>query len=396
LLISGPAHHEDGSVNEPRAGFSLYVHVPFCTRTCPYCSFYQVRPRAGREAAFVEAVLREAALVGDELDARARRVETVYWGGGTPSLLSPAAVVRLADGLAAVFDIASGAEFTVEANPGELPAATLRALRSVGANRLSLGCQSFQPERLAFLGRWHTPEENRLAAAAARAAGFDNLSLDLIFNLPVEFPASGWRADVEDAVALEPEHVSLYGLTLEPRTPFAKLAAGGALTLLEPEAYADQYLWAASSLEAAGFEHYETSSFGRPGREAGHNSRYWSGADYLGLGPAAHSFWGGRRWANAASLERWLEGVAGGRPARDLDETLDAQARYAEAVYLGLRSRRGLSVAAMQGDSGPVRVFREELVRTGLARETAGTLVLTDSGQLVLDEVVARLLALAS
>ncbi len=380
----------------PEAGFSLYVHVPFCTRTCPYCSFYQVRPREGRERAFVEAVLGEAALLGEELATGGRHVETVYWGGGTPSLLSPDAVARLAQGLAGIFELDTGAEFTVEANPGELPASTLRALRAAGANRLSLGCQSFQPERLAFLGRWHTPDQNREALAAARVEGFGNVSLDLIFNLPPAFPEAGWRADVEQALALAPEHVSLYGLTLEPRTPFGKRAARGALALLEPEAYAEEYLWAVAALEAAGFEHYETSSLARPGRESAHNSRYWSGADYLGLGPAAHSFWRGRRWANAPSLERWLEGVVSGRLARELDERPDPESRYAETVYLGLRSRRGLVVEALRGDPARVLLFREELARVGLAREAAGRVVLSDRGQLVLDEVVARLLALAS
>jgi oxygen-independent coproporphyrinogen-3 oxidase len=395
-LIPAPAGAGGSPVNQPQPGFSLYVHVPFCTRTCPYCSFYQVRPRADRESAFVAALLREAVFLDRELGAGERRVETLYWGGGTPSLLSPAAIVELAGGLASLFDIAPQAEFTVEANPGELSLPTLRALRAARANRLSLGCQSFQSDRLAFLGRWHTPDDNRRSVDAARAEGFDNLSLDLIFNLPPEFSTEGWRADVEAVVALEPEHVSLYGLTLEPRTPFGKRAERGGLTLLEPEAYAEQYLWAAASLESAGFEHYETSSFGRPGRASDHNSRYWSGADYLGLGPAAHSFWGGRRWANVSSLDRWLAGVAAGRAARDLDEVLGAESRYAETVYLGLRSRRGLAVAALRGRADALRNFREDLLEAGLARETAGAIVLTDRGQLVLDEVVTRLLALAS
>jgi oxygen-independent coproporphyrinogen-3 oxidase len=379
----------------PRS-FSLYVHVPFCTRTCPYCNFYQVRHGESRELAFADAVPREARLLRDELASADRDVETVYWGGGTPSLLGADSVAHLADGLAGVFHVRPGAEFTAEANPGELTSATLGALRAAGANRLSLGCQSFQPDRLAFLGRWHTPEQNRRAVADARAAGFDNVSLDLIFNLPPQLPAWGWRADVEAALALAPEHLSLYGLTLEPRTSFGSRAARGELALLAPEAYAEEYLWAATRLEAAGYEHYETSSFALPGRESAHNGRYWSGADYLGLGPAAHSLWEGRRWANAASLERWLAGVESGRLARELDEREDPDSLYAEAVYLGLRSRRGLELEGLRGEPTRVLAFRQELVRAGLAREGGGRVVLTDRGHLVLDEVVTRLLTIPS
>jgi oxygen-independent coproporphyrinogen-3 oxidase len=393
-LAEMDASETAGEAGIAPAGFSLYIHVPFCSRTCPYCDFYQVRHRDERERAFVDAVIREAALVRDELSPGERVVETVYWGGGTPSLLSPDAVSRLAEGLAAVFRIAPAAEFTVEANPGELPVATLRALSAAGANRLSLGCQSFQPERLAFLGRWHTPEQNRGAVAAARAEGFGNVSLDLIFNLPPEFPDSGWQADVGQAVALAPEHLSLYGLTLEPRTAFGRRADRGELSLLEPEAYADEYLWAAATLETEGFDHYETSSFARPGRESAHNSRYWSGSDYLGLGPAAHSCWAGRRWANVRSLERYAAGIESGRPEREVDERCDAPSRYAEAVYLGLRSGRGLAASALRGDAARLDDFRRELIRADLARETDGRIVLTDHGHLVLDEVVARLLAL--
>lgn len=394
--------------------FSLYVHVPFCTRTCPYCSFYQVPYRAGRESRFVDAVLREAQLVSEELQPGERGpVETMYWGGGTPSLLSAGAVERLSVGFAELFDVPTGVEFTVEANPGEAPPASLAALRAAGANRLSLGCQSFHPERLAFLGRWHTPAQNRNAVADARAAGFENVSLDLIFNLPPSFPADGWRADVAEALALDPEHLSLYGLTIEPRTAFAVRADRGKLTLLDPDAYAEEYLWASATLAAAGYVHYETSSFARPGRESRHNRRYWQGGDYLGLGPAAHSFWRGRRWANVASLERWLAGVEAGRLEREVDEDLNAglerggdggegepsaaepsAARYAEVLYLGLRSDAGLERGELRGDAGRLERFTADLVEAGLARRSGDRLILTDAGHLVLDEIIARLLAL--
>jgi oxygen-independent coproporphyrinogen-3 oxidase len=189
----------------------------------------------------------------------------------------------------------------------------------------------------------------------------------------------------------------VYGLTVEPRTVFAKRAAHGDLELLEPEAYAEEYLWAAARLASAGYERYETSSFALPGRESAHNSRYWTGSDYLGLGPAAHSFWQGRRWANASSLEGWRAGVEAGSCAREVDEgRRHATALYAEALYLGLRFRRGLDVSVLRGETASLDRFRHDLTATGLAREVAGRIVLTDDGQLVLDEIVARLLALAA
>ncbi|MBA2564029.1 MAG: radical SAM family heme chaperone HemW [Gemmatimonadetes bacterium] len=374
--------------------FSLYVHVPFCTRTCPYCDFYQVPPGETREARFVSALLAEAGLASWDTVLSPAVVETLYWGGGTPSLLSAEAVRTLAGGLAAAFDLSDLREFTVEANPGEAPPHTLSSLRSAGATRLSLGCQSFQPERLGFLGRLHTPADSRAGLANARQAGFDNVSLDLIFNLPAELPSAGWRADVREVIALAPEHVSVYGLTLEPRTAFGHRAARGELTLPQPETYADEYLWAASQLEGAGYLHYETSSFARPGRESIHNRRYWSGESYLGLGPGAHSLWDGTRWANVASLERWAVSVLAGHPERDVDVSSDPSSGYAETLYLGLRSVGGLEASRLRGDPVALERFTHDLRGAALARAGSDLIVLTDEGHLVLDEIVARLMDL--
>jgi oxygen-independent coproporphyrinogen-3 oxidase len=377
----------------------LYVHVPFCTRTCPYCDFYQVRPSGGREVRFVDALLREAELARAELaGVRGDPVappETVYWGGGTPSLLSPSSIRRLARGLSEVFGRAEGAEFTVEANPAEVPPATLAVLREVGANRLSLGCQSFQPDRLRFLGRWHDAEDNRRAVRDAREAGFEDVSLDLIANLPAAFPARGFRADVREALGLAPEHLSVYGLTIEPATVFGRRHDRGELEPLDADAAAEESLWCAAALVAAGYERYETSSFARPGRRSRHNGRYWSGGEYLGLGPAAHSLLGGRRRANPRSLERWASAVEAGAPLHELDEGSGPASRYAEAVYLGLRSVEGLPAGALAGDPGRLAELRAGLVAADLVRETSGRLVLTDAGQLLLDEIAARFLVLA-
>jgi oxygen-independent coproporphyrinogen-3 oxidase len=388
-------------VTASSGSFGVYVHVPFCTRTCPYCDFYQVRPSGDREVRFVDVLLREAELARRELAAGelgepVPPADTMYWGGGTPSLLSAASIRRLARGLADVLGIARDAEFTVEANPAEVPPTTLEALREVGANRLSLGIQSFQPDRLRFLGRWHDAADNRRALQDARAAGFGNVSLDLIAGLPAAFPTSGFRADVEEAVALAPEHLSVYGLTIEARTVFGRRRDRGDLEALDGDAAADEYLWCAGRLRAAGFEHYETSSFARPGKRSRHNARYWAGGEYLGLGPAAHSLLRGRRRANVRSLERWAAAVEAGTPRHELDEPADPSSRYAEAVYLGLRAAEGLPLRALRGEPRRVEELRRGLLAGGLAVETPDRLVLTDRGHLLLDEIAARLLVLAA
>jgi oxygen-independent coproporphyrinogen-3 oxidase len=199
---------------------------------------------------------------------------------------------------------------------------------------------------------------------------------------------------VAEALALAPEHLSVYGLTIEPRTVFGRREVRGELTALDPDAAADEYLWCAAALAAAGYEHYETSSFARPGRRSHHNSRYWAGGDYLGLGPAAHSLWRGRRRANVRSLERWAAGVEAGSPERETDQPADASSLYAETVYLGLRSSDGLKAGSLAGDPAKVGELRAGLVAEGLAGESSGRLVLTDRGHLLLDEIAARLLAL--
>lgn len=321
----------------------VYVHVPFCARRCTYCDFSIAVRRSVPWRAFAEAVdaeWRVRDLVGTTAPLRG-----LYLGGGTPSHLGGEGVAALLDTLRQHVVLRADTEVTIEANPEDITPAALRAWRAAGANRLSIGVQSFDDRVLAWMHRVHDATAARVAVQAARDAGFDNLSVDLIFALP-DGITRDWDRDVNEALALRVEHVSLYGLTVEPQTPLGRQAQRGAIDVADDERYAGEFLRAHDALTAAGFEHYEVSNFGLPGRRAVHNGAYWRGVPYLGLGPSAHGFDGAiRRW-NTAAYAAWHDAVAAGRDPVAGQETLDAGNRLAEAVYLGLRTSDGLAVDA--------------------------------------------------
>jgi oxygen-independent coproporphyrinogen III oxidase len=381
----------------------VYLHVPFCERVCPYCDFAVVAARplgADAEDRYVAALLCE-------LDARAapfagRTLASVYLGGGTPALLRPASVARLVGALRARFAAAGAPEVTLEANPSTLECARLPAFREAGVNRLSLGIQSFDDGVLKRLGRAHRAEAGRRALRAARAAGFANLSLDLLVAAPGQSLAQLER-DLDEAIAARPEHVSTYALTLEPGTPFARAAARGRLALPDEELAAAMLETLRARLEAAGLLLYELSSFARPGFEAVHNARYWERRAVLGLGVGAWSTdprtprapFGTRR-ANVRELARYLSAVeAGASPEASAEELAPAVAR-GEAAFLALRTRRGLAAAPFAREFGaaPRALFGEaidELCAAGLLEESAaGDLALTQAGRLLADTVFER------
>jgi oxygen-independent coproporphyrinogen-3 oxidase len=385
----------------------VYLHVPFCERVCPYCDFAVVaaRPLApALEARYVDALLRE-------LDRRSaafagRRLASVYLGGGTPSLLAPASVARL---LAAVRErfAPAGAEpeVTLEANPSTLEAARLPAFREAGVNRLSLGIQSFDDGVLKRLGRAHRADAGRSALRAARAAGFANLSLDLIVAAPGQTLA-GLEADLAEALAARPEHVSTYALTLEPGTPFARAAERGRLALPDEDLAAAMLETLRERLEAAGLLLYELSSFARPGFEAVHNARYWQRRAVLGLGVSAWSTdprtegtpFGVRR-ENVRALPAYLAAVEAGDSPEASSEVLAPAVARGEAAFLALRTRRGLAAAPFAREFGvePRALFGDaidELTAAGLLEENAaGDLALTPAGRLLADTVFERFVA---
>lgn len=361
----------------------MYVHVPFCARRCSYCDFAIAVRRETPAAEFAECVGNELAMRFP--DTAVWPVDTLYFGGGTPSRLGAAGVAALIGRLRERFELTPDAEVTLEANPDDVDAESVAVWREAGVNRLSIGSQSFDDDVLRWMHRTHDARAIRRAVEAARAGGIENLSLDLIFALPVSVRRS-WERDVAEALALEPEHLSLYGLTIEPHTPLGRWHSRGAVDESPEERYEAEFLHAHSAASAAGLEHYEISNFGRPGKHSRHNSSYWAGAPYVGLGPSAHEFDGAvRRW-NEPAYARWLELVRGEQDPVAGSETLNDENRRAEAVYLGLRTCAGLSLA----DAELARV--EPWVRSGWGDVVDGNrLVLTPLGWLRLDALAADL-----
>ena len=314
----------------------LYVHVPFCVRKCGYCAFFSRPAEPGLVAAWFAGIERELAALPAGFAPT-----SVFFGGGTPTALDERDLARLLDLVRARVDLRNLAEWTCEANPGTLSSAKLACLRAGGVDRLSLGAQSFTAETLKRLGRIHAADETRAAVAQARAAGFANVGLDLIYGVP-GVARETFQADVEAALALAPEHLSCYCLEIEAGTPFARAAAAGELAVSEDEQRA-QFDWARRRLVAAGFEHYEISNFARPGRACRQNGLYWSGGDYIGVGPAAHSHWAGARWGNVPELPAWK---------RAFEERLEPAAKARETLVMGLRRLAGWGRAEFRAATG--------------------------------------------
>jgi oxygen-independent coproporphyrinogen-3 oxidase len=376
--------------------FGIYVHYPYCAQRCPYCDFNVVQPGPeGRpDDRYRDAVLAELAARAEDYAGRPAAV-SLYFGGGTPALWAPRAIGAIIEAVSARLGLTAGAEITVEANPGELDAARMVALRAVGVNRLSLGTQSFDAEVLRRLGRRNTPDDNRRCVDAARAAGFENLSLDLIQAVAGQSVEDA-LADVAAVLALGPEHVSTYELTIHPQTPFGARAARGEVLTADEDAQVAVYEATRSALRAGGVLPYEISNAARPGREAVHNGLYWRMAEYLALGAGAHGFrrvaTGGERWENERHAGRYMEAALAGRPRERFRETLDAETLLEERAMTGLRLDAGLPVdAALEAAYGAAAA---RLVERGLLTWPEPTRWrLTERGRLLMNQVVAELTA---
>jgi oxygen-independent coproporphyrinogen-3 oxidase len=371
-------------VHHPR---HLYIHVPFCARRCSYCDFSIAVRRETPVDEFLTAL-------GSELRMRFPRngmweLDTLYLGGGTPSRLGGDGIARLMDLVRDHASLAAGAEVTVEANPDDIDAANVRAWRESGVNRLSVGVQSFDPAVLTWMHRTHTADAAARAVAIARDGGIGELSLDLIFALPTALERD-WSRDLDLALALDPAHLSLYGLTVETHTPLGKWAARGEVTESPEESYEQEYLEADRRLTGAGLQHYEVSNFGKPGSRARHNSSYWSGAAYGGLGPAAHEYDSSRRRWNVAAYGEWVRRLALGLDPLGGDETLTSENRAAEGVYLGLRTVDGLRLTRAEVD----RV--QPWIGAGWGALHGDVLRLTPLGWLRLDALAADLTVVRS
>ena len=367
---------------------AVYVHAPFCKRRCFYCDFaVDVRGEGDLEA-WSSAVGRELALLDAAGIRLAPRLETLFVGGGTPSLLGPGAMEALAGVLGPERLADPDLEWTAEANPESLTRELAAAWRNAGLNRLSLGVQSFHESVLRWMGRLHGAGGARAAVDAARAAGIENVSVDLIFGLP-ESLGRDWAADLAAAAALEVPHISLYGLTAEAGTPLGRRVAEGRVRMPEDEGYREEYLLAHRVLTSRGYEHYEVSNFALPGFQSRHNRRYWDGSPYLGLGNSAHSFLPPvRRW-NLRSWSDYLHCVQEGRlPEEDREEVAGSEA-VLESVWLGLRTREGIPDSWLSPPAA--RDLADRWRSRGWAEEEAGRLRLTAEGWLLLDELAVEL-----
>ncbi len=375
----------------------LYVHVPFCVRKCRYCDFYSIEA-PHPPAAFLEGLGAEIDLVSE---GGRLFCDSVYFGGGTPSLLSPGAAARILDRLRRALPLDPGAEITLEVNPGTVDGRKLASFRAAGVNRLNLGVQSFRPEKLGFLGRIHGPQEAVRAFKEARNAGFAQVGVDLIYGLPGESRET-WRADLEAALALGADHLSCYLLSIEPGTPLGRERAAGRIRAIAEEEAAELFLFTAEHLSARGFLHYEISNFARlaPGEGGAcvsrHNRKYWTGAPYLGFGPAAHSYLPPRRFWNPPDLGRWLAALSSGTGPAAGVETLDRGQQVLEAVFLGLRTLWGVDLGDLRGRLGYDLVRRhaarlERYLESGLLRLEGERLFPTTRGMLVADRLAVEL-----
>lgn len=353
----------------------IYIHFPFCIKKCLYCDFNSAASSTLTPEAYVALLLSEMKLRSETLPESASTA-TLYFGGGTPSLMSPQLVGTLIDAARSRFGLQPDAEVTLEANPGTLTPEKLAGYRAAGVNRLSLGIQSFEDRLLARLGRVHTAREAIAAFEAARKAGFDNISIDLMHSLP-EQSLSQWRDALSRGIELCAEHVSAYALSVESGTPFARLHAAGELPLPGEEDAALMFEATSELLGRAGYQHYEISNFAKPGRASRHNSAYWSRESYLGFGAGAHSFLNldglGRRWKNAAELTGYGEAIKKGAIPEEDTEILTLEEAVSEHFFLGLRMLDGLDLAALESryDSNALAPHLAEVARL----EASGVLI---------------------
>lgn len=412
---------------------SVYLHVPFCVAKCPYCDFYSAPERelGVTPAEYFDLVERELEILCRE-DRRilSRSIVTLYVGGGTPSLIEPSLYWHFFTRLSDAFRIPPSLEWTLEVNPGTVggggtgilpakdhgqdahatankpPVSRLNEFLVLGVNRLSIGVQSFSDKTLERLGRVHRSAETRALLDWLRGAPLENMdwkpvlptdliwAIDLIFGSPDQ-SLEDWRADLEEAVACHPHHISIYGMTVHDGTPFGDLQHAGQLDLPDEESQRQMFLLARRRLTNAGYEHYEISNYALPGFRSRHNERYWTGGDYLGLGVAAHSYVGGARWANPPDMARYRESIEAGRLPRQIEQPPEGRARLGERVMLGLRRLEGIDLTAFRSHFGADldEVYANEIVRlveAGLIETTAGRLRLTEEGLLVADAIMTE------
>jgi putative oxygen-independent coproporphyrinogen III oxidase len=357
----------------------LYVHIPFCPKVCPYCSFYKEASDRNKTQAFLDSILLD-------LERRLReipgcRLETIFFGGGTPSALSVKQLDFLLSGLHRRLDLSGLREWTLEMNPATVSLEKARMLRDFGVNRISIGVQSWDPEMLSRLGRVHSAQQAERSVHIVREAGFTNLNLDLIFGVPGQ-SIETWQRTVEKTVSLAPEHISAYCLTFEEDTEFFRRFQSGEMTQ-DAEQDASFYEFTMASLATAGYSQYEISNYAKPGYECLHNLAYWLGRNYLGLGPSAFSTIGERRWQNTPDTSRYIEQLRSSIEPINFKEHVSDQVRIAEGIAFGLRTAIGVSASEMTRWTSELDALRQE----GYIQEKNARIRLTAKGRMVADSI---------
>lgn len=376
--------------------FGLYLHFPFCRNHCSYCDFYKELFDAGLEAQFYEALRIETELCAEAYGERDRKISTIFIGGGTPSLSK---LEFLSDWLATVrrlFVVPDGIEFSIETNPDSVTLEKLTTFQQLGVNRPLFGIQSFNPELLKLLNRKHNPDHSYRAVYYTNALGFTNFGVDLIFGLPGQTLKMLSR-DIDEIVELDPPHISFYQLTVEPGTTLARRVESGALIMPNQETSMSMYRGGIEKFAEAGYHRYEVSSVAKPGFECKHNLGYWEGRDYLGLGPSAHSFMNGKRFANTSSVSEYYKSLKAGIRPVIYDES-GVEDRMVEAIMLGLRMAKGIDrhqFASRFGQSLESQLDPHNfalLSNSGHLVEEDGIVRLSEDGILVADEIIRRLI----
>jgi oxygen-independent coproporphyrinogen III oxidase len=369
----------------------LYLHIPFCKQACHYCDFhFSTSTRLKSE--LVAAICREIALQKDYLDTRT--LETVYFGGGTPSLLSPEELSQVMDSIHRHFQLEAGAEITLEANPDDLDSDKLRVLQASGINRLSIGIQSFYEPHLKYLNRAHNAREAQQCVRLAQDAGFENITIDLIYAIPFT-DHSVWETDLQTATQLGVPHLSAYCLTIEPQTAFGKWVRTGKMPLVDEEFSVTQFQMLIAHLEAQGYEQYEISNFARPGHYSRHNTNYWRRVPYLGIGPSAHSYNGSSRQSNVANNAQYLKALATDVIPATL-ESLSIEDQVNEYLMTSLRTQWGCNLSELREWSGvnlldQHQALIAEYQRRGLLHFRNNILQLTPAGKLLADQIASDL-----
>lgn len=367
----------------------VYLHIPFCEKKCFYCDFYSLENHSQRDD-FIRAITREIEIFGEY--SPGLKADTIFFGGGTPSLLTPSELNIILRALHKTFSISGDAEFTMECNPGAIDTAYLSEYRSLGVNRLSFGVQSFFDDELRFLSRIHTSREAVEAVSRAREAGFDNVNIDLIYALPGQ-SSQRLLTNLQQAVSLGTQHISAYSLIVEPGTPLYSAVARGEIVPSDDSIQAGMYETVIEFMEAHGYLHYEISNYARPGSECRHNLKYWNAEEYASFGPSAHSYLDGERWWNVSSLSNYIAELNEGRLPVSAKEKLTARQLLDEFVLLHLR--QGFVNTSDLSHRFSVSIdpeFVSDMVKAGYCQVFGDMLKLTRKGFTVCDEIAQRLI----